>query len=475
MNPPFKRCLFILADGARPDVMLSLAAKGELPNISRHLIDKGTAETMLTAFPSTTGAAYLPYLTGCHPGTCNVPGIRWFDKGHYAQKGWSFKSFRSYVGLETFLFNYDMRPEIKTVFQIYDRPVSAFNMVNRGVKHGHNKTKYSRIWYVYYAHLTDHWNFVDQVTTRKVISSLDENPDFIFAVYPAIDEYAHRSSPFHPRTLEAYRELDAHIGTLCNELQKRGWLDETLLVIASDHGLSETTRHFDVGPWLEEKGMKSFYYTQIFKRNFVASSMVSGNGMCHLYFKNDQGWKDRTYFEELSHKSLLLDELRMRPEVDLVAVQSASGAFVVLTKKGMGQFKVDGDQVYYEWKTEEPLGLGVEKGVHSLTMTMDESYHRTFNSHYPDVFYQLAKLFASPRCGDVIISAATGSDLRERYEHPEHKASHGAICPEHMKVPLVMNYPLPKGQAIRSMDVFPTILKLTGKEIPEGIDGRSLV
>ncbi|MBI2340347.1 MAG: alkaline phosphatase family protein [Deltaproteobacteria bacterium] len=347
------------------------------------------------------------------------------------------------------------------------------SMVNRGSARGKNLTKFSRIWYFYYAHLTDRWAFVDQSASEKLIAGLKRNPDFTFIVFPAVDEYSHRSSPFHPRTVQAYREVDSAIGEVVEKLKRRGEWDETLMVIVSDHGLSDTKTHFDVGPWLDSKGIKAFYYTQIFKRNFKAASMVSGNGMAHLYFKNEKGWTDRTTFEELSHTGILLDELRHQPAVSLVACQGADGAIHLLTEKGHGLFRIADGRVNYQWEKDDPLGVFGGEGQ-SLAMTPDESVEKTWDSHYPDVFGQLRQLFSSPRTGDVVISANSGFDLRERYEHPEHKASHGAICPEHMRIPFLMNHRLDR-RCTRSVDVFPTVLKLMGRQIPDGIDGKSLV
>lgn len=470
-----------LADGARPDVLNEELKKGNLPNLAKYVIEPGTNKTILTTFPSTTGPAYLPFLTGYSPGSCNVPGIRWFDKAHYAKKGWSLKSFRSYVGLETLLMARDMNKGIQTVHDIYNNSMSILSMINKGLKRGHNKTRHSRIWYYYYAHLTDRWSFVDEAINQKLLHALDGEPDFVFLVYPSIDEYSHRSSPFHPRAVQAYGDIDKLIGKVVKKLQEKGWLEETLLVLVSDHGLSETHTHFDVGPYLEEKNIKTFFYTQIFKRNFKAASMISGNGMAHLYFENEKGWGDRTTFEELSHTGVLLDEFRHRSEIDLVATTGSDNTIHLQTEAGHGFFTHNGQKIRYEWDREEPLGI-FEGGINqssgekenSFEMTIEESMEKTWESHYPDVFYQLHQLFSSPRSGDVILSAKTGNDLRERYEHPEHKSSHGAICPEHMRIPFLMNYPVEK-EFIRSVDVFPTVLKLTGKEIPEGIDGICLV
>ena len=45
----------------------------------------------------------------------------------------------------------------------------------------------------------------------------------------------------------------------------------------------------------------------------------------------------------------------------------------------------------------------------------------------------------SDRAGDVVISAATGYDLRDFWEIPEHKGSHGSLHWEHMHVPVLTN------------------------------------
>lgn len=483
----FKKCIIFLADGARPDILQAELQKGNLPFLARYLVEPGTYKTILTSFPSTTGPAYMPYLTGCFPGTCNVPGIRWFDKKGYAQKGWSLKNIRSYVGLETFLMNRDMRPTIKTTYDLIQHSYSVMNMVNRGVKKKFNKTFHSRIWYYYYAHLTDHWHFVDKSAAHKLINVITkEEFHFAYMVFPSIDEYSHRSSPFHPRTIQAYGEIDFQIGKIIEALKQKGILEETLMILVSDHGLSETKKHFDIGPYLESKGIKTLFHTQIFKRNFKAASMVSGNGMANLYFKGKKGWGDHLTFEELCQDSLILDELRLRPEISLVAVRGGDGSIHVLTEKGHGSFKIIQDQITYSWDHTEPLGLKNASEGDILparrsvsvggSLSKDESLKLTFNSHYPDVFVQLAQLFSSPRSGDIIISATSGSDLRERYEIPEHKSSHGALCPEHMKVPFLMNHKINSNiETFRSVDVFPTYLQLLGYPVPDGIDGKSLL
>lgn len=476
----YKHCLVFLVDGSRPDVFKDLLDQDKLPNIKKYMISKGGLHDMMSVFPSTTGPAYLPYLTGCYPGTCNIPGIRWFDRKKYAEKGWGPHSIRSYVGLETMLLNSDMHPDIKTAYQIFEHPISIFNNITRGIDPYNDKSRWQRIWYYYYGHISDHWSYIDDHAGKKLLKALEERPDFGFIVFPAVDEYSHRSSPFHPKTISAYENFDKILGEVCGKLEEKNWLDETLLVIVADHGLSETHTHFDVGPYLEDRGMKTLYHTNIFKLGFEAASMVSGNGMCHVYLKGESGWSERTYYEEMCHNSLLLDNLRLRPEVDLVVTLGADDKIHLLTPDGHGEYSIDHEKIIYEWKVKEPLGLdeNLIRGKTRLEMSLDESYQFTFNTHYPDVFVQMEQIFRSDRTGDILISAKSGFDLREKFEHPEHRSSHGAICPEHMKVPLLINHPIHSDQdipVIRSVDVFPTILDLLKKPYPDVMDGRSLV
>ena len=479
-------CLVILADGARADVMEDLALKGQLPAIGEYLIGQGGLRHGVSVFPSTTGPAYLPYLTGCFPGTCNVPGIRWFDKKKYGANFFSYDRFRSYVGLESFLINQDLDPSRKTLFEIIPHSMNLFSAINRGVSFSGNRSKLSRIFHWYYAHLTDHWALVDESAEKKVLRALESKPEFFFAVFPCIDEYSHLSSPFHPKTLEAYRKLDQSVGRIVQSLKQKGIWESTMLFIVSDHGLSETKTHLPLNQFLEDLGVPTFYYPKIvFKWGVQAASMVSGNGMSNVYFRNADGWKERTPWEDLmARKDCVVERLLERPEVDLMAAQSQDGSVVVKSKRGEARISVGA-------RSPCPGGES-HKGTASLTpplhyriigsdpfgypklpehMSSRESFIATASTDYPDAPMQLLQIFRSQRAGDLILSAAKGCDLRQRHEIPEHKSSHGSLHWEHMNVPIVSNVSLPEGP-MRSADVFPLILQGLNRPIPEGIDGR---
>jgi predicted AlkP superfamily phosphohydrolase/phosphomutase len=466
-----QRVLVLLADGARADLLFELLYDGKLPNIQRYLADQGTALTAVTSFPSTTGPAYLPYLTGANPGTCNIPGIRWFDKKEYVNAGrFSFKRYRSYVGLESFLIGRDLSGNISTVFEIVPDSYSIFNPIARGSGF-RNKTRYSRIWYWYYAHLTDRWRLADAAALKKTLKLLDTGAKFIFTVLPGIDEYSHLTHPHHEKVLERYIWLDKAVGQIAQSLiDKRQW-ETTTLWLVSDHGLSKTDHHFCVNNFLEQNGLPPFFYPLIFdQKGKRAANMVSGNGMTHIYLKHQKGWSVPTLWPEINKlHSSLLDKLLEQEAVDIITCRDEDDWLKVISRRGKARIKLAGQEILYKTENRDPFGYAKLPEI----MTAEEVLAETMDSDYPDAPFQLTQLAKSSRTGDVILSATCGFDLRLKYEHPEHKASHGSLHKSHMLVPILCNKPYQKRPA-RTVDVFPTILKSLNIPLPDNIDGLPL-
>src|SRR5216117_4344399 len=69
------RAVLVLIDGARVDVLRELLGRGDLPNLSRWVIERGGLTTGTTVFPSTTGVAYIPFLFGRYPGSVGIPAF----------------------------------------------------------------------------------------------------------------------------------------------------------------------------------------------------------------------------------------------------------------------------------------------------------------------------------------------------------------------------------------------------------------
>lgn len=459
-----------MADGARADVFEELLRRGDLPNISKYIVEKGTYTNAVSVFPSTTGPAYAPFILGKFPGRCNIPGLRWFDRGVYGSKLFSLYRSRSYIGHEGFLMNRDISKDTPTLFEMLPKSISILNELSRGVSFRGDKTKFRRIYYKIKSHYTSRCDEVDTAAGRILLDSLRGNPGFAYVVFLGIDTYSHLTHPFHNRVIESYVRIDMSVGLMGKMLESEGRLDETLLVIASDHGLTQTHSHFDSVEFMNRLGYRTFYYPNVFKhwRNADAANMISGNAMAHIYVKNSVRWGKRSPFEELSR---LIDKFLERPEVDIVAGLDEKGRVRIKSERGEASTWIDESGcIRYERIYNDPFGYN---GLPEKTNT-DEALRLSFHTEYPDAPLQLIQLLESPRSGDFVISAKRGFDLRLKHENPEHCSSHGALFRDHIIVPLCMSVKINKG-FVRTVDIYPTILRLLGKNVPAGVDGVNLV
>ncbi len=401
---------------------------------------------------------------------CNLPGIRWLDRKKYDDKTLSFRRFRSYIGLETYFMNSDISKDNSTVFEIFPRSVNIFNELSRGVSFKNDKTMFSKLYYKVKSHFTDKTDEVDLVAERILLQSINQLPDFIYTVFLGIDTYSHINHPFHKKVIDSYRRIDNTVGLLAKSLQSKGRLDETLLVICSDHGLTQTHSHFDSLEFMNNQGYKTFYYPNVFKHfwDADAASLISGNAMANIYVKSKEGWGRKSTFEELGG---LVDNFVERQEVDIVAGLDERGRARIKSVRGEAAAWMDSEgNLNYEKIEGDPFNYnGMPK-----KMNPQDALAHSYNTEYPDALIQTLQVLESPRTGDLVLSANHGYDLRARHEKPEHRSSHGALFRDHMIVPVVMNTELNK-EYIRTVDIFPTILDALGQTVPENIDGESLI
>ena len=404
-----KHCFFFLLDGARYDVFHNLLQSHKLPQIKKYLLHNGELKRGITSFPSTTGPAYLPFLTGKHPGECNVPGIRWLDKKKFGKR-LSLSQYRSYVGLGSYLINQDIEPHVKTLFHHFPHSFNIYNTITSGLDQKRNKEKWTKIISATYSHFVSSWFWVDERTKRAFLKLIPQKPQFVFSVFPSIDGMSHVEGPFSHKVLEAYAHIDAHIGGI---LEKHIALNDphfenTLVIISSDHGMSETHAHFEIVSFLEKENNKVFSYPKIWRKNVNIAVMPSGNAMAHLYFLDDESPILHKNFKE-KHK--YITELLLEQEaIEWLAYRDDEKGFSI-----------------------------IKKDAHEDALL--------------DMEYQLSNIFKSSRSGDLIVAAKSGFDLRKDFEIPEHRGSHGALLKEHMEIPICTNKRFKKN-LYRNLDVF---------------------
>jgi hypothetical protein len=476
MDGRFTRAFFFLLDGARVDLLHEYLKRGDLPNLSRYLIEPGALRTATTVFPSVTGVAYIPYLTGLFPGRANIPGYRWFDRERYARRPVSLMRFRNYHGLGSYMMDRDLDKSARTLFEILRPSSNIFSGISRGTGFRRNAAYFRRIPAALRFYRTGSWEHVDLAGERFLLRAARRRHEkFTFHTTYSIDEYSHHDGPFSERARASYLDFDRVIGSLVAMLKVTGQFERSLLVMGADHGHTDVHEHFDLEGFFERRGFKTLYFPKQMKRWLDANAavMVAGNGMGHVYLKGAGKWTARPTAEEhLDRHPRLVDDLIAEPAIDHVIYRPrADGEVRVRSRRGEASIKLDGDRVHYRISGADPFGYPPLPEV----MTRHEMLERTAATDYPDAPLQVAQVFDSPRAGDFLVSAAPGYDLRARHnERINYRSAHGTLHREHMTVPFAINHPI-AGRVPRSVDAFPTILQLLGRAVPSEIDGTSLV
>jgi hypothetical protein len=229
------------------------------------------------------------------------------------------------------------------------------------------------------------------------------------------------------------------------------------------------TAHEDLAGLIASWGFRTVAHPWVFTPRPDVAVMVSGNAMANVYVEPHA--RSRTFWREMTGRNrALVDQLLERPSVDLAILPHADGATVRSPERGDAEIAAAGDRVSYRRSRGDPLGVG--RDVHNVTA--DESYDLTIGTDYPDSILQIARLAASPRSGEIILSAARTWDFRSKHEPIPHVSCHGALHREHMLVPVLTNRHYSR-TPLRTTDVMPSALAALGLPIPPGLDGQSFV
>ena len=463
--------VLILLDGARADVFDAPFARGELGHLAR-LRAEGGLHTVTTVFPSVTGPAYAPFLTGRFPGAVGLPGLRWYDRARTRCRVPPY--CRSYLGAEMRHMDADLDGDARTLFELSPSCFTAMSMISRGAR---GRSQMGRnaglLWTLARTHWRGDaraWFAIDELAARVTRRRIEgESPAVTFLALLALDKCSHASGHDSPDAHRAVIALDEFVGALRTDLERAGRWDRTDLWIASDHGHSPVSSHDDLADAIRAAGHRVLAHPWTFAPRAEVAVMVSGNAMAHVYL--DIAQRDRPWWPALRDRwASLADALLERESIDLLVLpHSPQRCEIRARNRGAAFIERHRNRLAYRPLSGDPLGLGELPPLDAI-----EAHEATLAGAYPDALVQIASLAAAPRSGDMIVSASRGWDLRARYEPIPHVSTHGALLREHMLVPLLTNRPLGSPPR-RTADVMPSALCALGLAARGALDGRSVV
>src|SRR5712691_8441610 len=288
MADGWRRAVLVLIDGARCDVLRELLGRGDLPNLSRWVIERGGLTTGTTVFPSTTGVAYIPFLFGRYPGSVGIPGIRWLDR-RGAAGGWreQWRAARSYCGVQGGWLNRDIAPA-PSLFDLVPDSIAICTPLTRGLGPGAHRIPTRRVVLGAAAHYIGTYPVLDRAVARAWLDAADEPWRFLFVVFPGVDGISHLKDPWHPAVVESYRFVDRALGAFVARVGKTG--DRPAFFVVSDHGMTVMREHSDTAVRLERDGVRTLRRPfHVWRRRARVATMVSGNASVQLYFDPRSG------------------------------------------------------------------------------------------------------------------------------------------------------------------------------------------
>ncbi len=459
----------IIADGVRPDSLAHSIDSGHLPALAA-LREEGQLSTITSAFPSVTGPAYAPFLMGRYPGSIGLPGLRWYDRSRRVAKlsGHS----RSYVGAEMRLVDRDIDRASPTIFELAKPSLGALSVIWRGLRRreriGQSAAFVARAAATHFRGNVRGWLAIDRQVGEEAARRLrTQRVRFAFIALTGIDKTSHAKGQDAQIVIDAMRIVDDTVAQIRSDAERDGRWKKLHLWVGSDHGHSPVREHEDLVALISGWGYTTLAHPWAFNASADVAVMVSGNAMTHLYLDLEQ--KTRPWWPSLGDKwNDLADSLLTRESVDLLILPT-SAASCEIRAGGRGSATLTWVESRYSYSPNsgDPLGIGVQDSLDD-----GEAYDATIASDYPDALVQIAHLIASPRCGDIVLSAARDWDYRARYEPIPHVSSHGALHREHMLVPLLLNR-APLGIPRRTVDVMPSALAALGITAPKTLDGIS--
>lgn len=461
----------VVADGVRTDTLRNAIASGATPALARLAAGGGMYE-ITTVFPSVTGLAYAPFVSGRSPAAVGLPGLRWFDRSRSLL---SFPHFtRSYVGLEMRYVDRDLHADVPTMFQLAKPSLGALTMIGRGLSRanwlGRGPRWLLRGAQTHFRGSLDGWLKIDRDIAISVVDRIrTTRPRYALLALLGIDKASHSEGHEGPGVRKALGVVDEMVARLQRDAEADGRAEHQHLWVVSDHGHSRVKHHENLAGLVRDLGHRVLAHPWIYSlRRPEVAVMVSGNAMAHVYVDLEN--RQRPWWPALASRwEGLVRALLDRESVDLLLLPSGVNACVV-HGRGRGSAVVSwGDGRYtYQPETGDPLGLGEPL----VDLDEDSAHAATIARDYPDALVQIARVAGGSRSGDIILSAARDWDFRSRYEPIPHISSHGALHRDHMLVPLLLDRP-PVRPPRRTVELMASACATLGIDTPPGVEGKS--
>jgi len=447
-----RKLVLIIIDGLTPQVFEEAVTRGTAPALT-FLAEHGNYRRGVSTFPSLTPVCLASIATGAHPSQHGIPGLVWYDREHgrIVEYGSSFAAIRA-VGSRRAIrdaiitMNRDhLSRATPTIFETLEGAGLTTAAVNFTVYRGpvvHRSTLGSLVpavegpsRFFYYSLFESDRTGAPLAIRDRSVGSIDayaasvgrwlvtrDGFDFLVYYLPDYDFASHARGP--DGTHEALTRSDAAVGAL---LEAAGggeaFLERYEVILCADHGQTAVREGVQLERALAGVPLLSSRGPADDAELFVAAS----NRFAQVYRLPGA----RAGTEDVA--SLLEPD----PSVDAVLFRAGEEA-VVRRREDELRFRPDGEG---GWETTGDAALLPD----------------------PNGFERVWEALASPRAGEVLVSAADGyefADIGGRFHVGG--GSHGSLLAGDSEVPMLSVGAGPPPPRI--VDIAPTVARRLGVE-----------
>ncbi|MFX1571679.1 MAG: alkaline phosphatase family protein [Promethearchaeota archaeon] len=519
------RVIFCIIDDVRAEFFFNLMRKGFLPNMKKLMKQGIYSENCITDFPPITYPTQVSLLTGTYTGNykqelCHgIPLMNWMDRDY------SPPILRSYaaIDMQIYKLNSEIENNCKTILEMIDEgnTVSITQFISRGSNYFFPERKTTLALYYlilkYFPSVKRRLIRANSGVVQKLIGVFEKPKRFFENSEPPIcsliwfissdllmHAYGYDSKIYKLNILH----IDKVIGILMDTLEKMGYLDDTAIVITSDHGNYKANKVGNLTDFFTQNKLTHYHPRKNLKGNMNISEYA---GVGFFNFKGLTDPEDiykwaRPSLKELENygpRRINLLEKLFKIEGSLMMYyrddeNTHKKGVIYLKKKCNQNGKTLSGTIEYqgrgnEYKTcyisddsdndifgylndDKARGL-MDKRFHSINEWLEATYHLNFPI-FPDL---IPRHFKNPRSCDIILSndGTVVFNIHHGKQKNKNLYDHDLGLRKCMVVPLIIGGSLEIPSKLipfcKITDIVPTLLKLLGKTPHKSVMGESLI
>lgn len=388
------RLIFISLDACfQKDAELLL----NMPNLSYVAKNGVFCDNVQTIYPSITYPIHSSILTGCYPERHGIAHNHIFDAGKRSKDRawhWEAKDIKAPTLMQA------LHKQGKTIASLFWPVIGK----TREVKYllpevlalkGENQTlkvlRYgSALWLLRCEMKFSKYRegtkqpALDRFSTKLAESLILETscrrcPDAIFLHLVCVDDARHFTGVYSKEAMEGLKALDDNVGVILSALRQKGFLEDSLICIASDHGQADVYAHFNLNEAFAKDGVPA------------VSQSIGFGAYIHVKEEDYEGVK-HTLLENMDKYQIA----KVYTREDLRA-RRADGSIILALEAKEGVEFLNDESDYKEMGNH---GFGIEhEGAKTLLWLMGKGIKkgaRLAGAHVVDIAPTLAKALKLP-------------------------------------------------------------------------------